>query len=334
MTDFNRIKKSLLAYTQTQNTRYIELYASLRYIREVETLISSKYKEQIFRCPVHLSIGQEAIAVGVSSLLNSQDKVISTHRSHAHYLAKGGDLFRMFAEILGSAKGCCGGRGGSMHLIDKSVGFYGSIPIVGSSVPISAGVALAEKMEQTGNIVASFVGDAALETGAFYETLNLASLKKLPLIIIIEDNGYSTYADKSMRIASERNTKKLIEGFGIHFSHTVGDDVEKVVSESKEAIERAKENQPSVLEFETFRLLEHCGPNNDDALGYRSSAEIESYKTRDPLYLARFTINNLVSDAIIEEIDTVIREYVSNVFAQAFEVRERELEEFLKATAL
>lgn len=334
MTDLERINEILVACIGKDKAREVDLYTSIRFIREVESLISLKYQEQIFRCPVHLSIGQEAIAVGISSLINVNDKVISTHRSHAHYLAKGGDLFRMFAEILGSTKGCCGGKGGSMHLVDKSVGFFGSIPIVGSSLPISAGLALAEKMEQTGNIVVSFVGDAALETGAFYETLNLTSLKELPLLIVIEDNGYSTYADKSMRISSKRSTRNLIEGFGLYFSHATGDDVYQVISTSKVAIDRARGNQPSVLEFETFRKLEHCGPNNDDALGYRSKKEIESYDIRDPIRLTKSVLDKSVSEATFEKIDKIVEDYVSNIFTVAFSEREREFEDFLQVTVL
>jgi pyruvate dehydrogenase E1 component alpha subunit len=170
------------------NNSRIQMFINLKFIRAVELLISEKYSEQIFRCPVHLSIGQEAIAVGVSLNLKLEDKTISTHRSHAHYLAKGGDLFMMFSELIGSPLGCCKGRGGSMHIFDKSVGFMGSIPIVGSSLPVAIGLALAEKQLESKNIVVAFIGDAALETGAFYESLNLAALKNLPLLIILEDN--------------------------------------------------------------------------------------------------------------------------------------------------
>jgi pyruvate dehydrogenase E1 component alpha subunit len=296
----------------------------------VETLISDKYKDQIFRCPVHLSIGQEAIAVGVTSLLRTDDKVISTHRSHAHYLAKGGDLFRMFCEILGSRKGCCGGRGGSMHLIDKSAGFFGSIPIVGSSLPISAGLALAEKLENTGNVVVAFIGDAALETGAFYETLNLAALKKLPLVIVIEDNGYSTYANKSARIPTERSTKQLFTSFGVPFTSSIGDDVREVVNASLDAIRQARDNQPSALEFQTFRLLEHCGPNRDDHLGYREHSEIAEYENRDPISIAREFLRESIPLSLLNRIDILVKDYVNQVFANALIQRNGEFESFLE----
>jgi TPP-dependent pyruvate/acetoin dehydrogenase alpha subunit len=176
----NFIKKDF----NLSNSR-IQMFVNMQLIRSVELLISKKYANQIFRCPVHLSIGQEAIAVGVSLNLKSEDKVVSTHRSHAHYVAKGGDLLMMLSELIGSPLGCCKGRGGSMHIFDKSVGFMASVPIVGSSLPIATGLALAEKQLKSKNVVVAFVGDAALETGAFYESLNLAALKNLPLLIII-----------------------------------------------------------------------------------------------------------------------------------------------------
>jgi pyruvate dehydrogenase E1 component alpha subunit len=156
---------------------------------------------------VHLSIGQEAIAVGVSINLKLEDKVVSTHRSHAHYIAKGGDLFSMLSELIGSPLGCCKGRGGSMHIFDKSVGFMASVPIVGSSLPIAVGIALAEKQLNSENIVVAYVGDAALETGAFYESLNLAELKNLPILIVLEDNGYSTYSNKEVRWPDNKNVR-------------------------------------------------------------------------------------------------------------------------------
>ena len=141
----NQGLKSLLEKDPKFNEPRIQMLAHLQLIRSIELLISEKYEEQIFRCPVHLSIGQEAVAVGVSMNLTVNDKVVSTHRSHAHYIAKGGDLFRMLSELIGSPLGCCKGRGGSMHIFDDSVGFMASIPIVGSSLPIAIGLALAEK---------------------------------------------------------------------------------------------------------------------------------------------------------------------------------------------
>jgi TPP-dependent pyruvate/acetoin dehydrogenase alpha subunit len=301
-------------------------YIQMSFIREVELLISRRYSEQIFRCPVHLSVGQEAIAVGVSWNLEDKDKAISTHRSHAHYLAKGGSLFNMFAELMGTSKGCCGGRGGSMHIFDDSVGFISSIPIVGSSIPISAGAALAEKFLNSGRVVVAYIGDASLETGAFFETLNIASLKKIPLLIVIEDNGYSTYANKSVRVSKNREVKTIVEGFGIPFFSGNGDSIDEVIELSKVAIDLTRSNQTVVLEFSTFRLLEHCGPNNDDSMGYRSREEIASYNDRDPLmYLVK-----KFDETQISSLNKIIVDYVESQYAKAREVRESEFIDFQK----
>ena len=151
-------------------------------IRMVEERIVDLYPEQEMRCPVHLSIGQEAAAVGVCSVLERDDWVFSGHRNHAHYLAKGGDLKQMLAEIYGKATGCCGGKGGSMHLTDLDAGFVGATPIVGSTVPIAVGAALTAQMRGDGRMVAVFFGDGAMETGVVHESLNFASLKRLPVL--------------------------------------------------------------------------------------------------------------------------------------------------------
>lgn len=294
-------------------------YTELRYIREVETLIASNYSKQQFRCPVHLSVGQEAVAVGVSSNLNLNDKVVSTHRSHAHYLAKGGSLFRMFAELMGSPSGCCGGRGGSMHLFDDEVGFMASIPIVGSSTPIASGLAYAEKRRGTGNVAVSFVGDAVLETGVFYETMNLVALKGLPLLMVIEDNGFSTYADKSVRVPRTREIEKLVQGIGLNFLSGNGDDVTEVAQISNIALREVRKNVPFVLQFETFRRYEHCGPNIDDSLGYRTKSELDSYTKRDPLEVVKRKAyeSDFSSIEELSLIDNLISEYVQGIYEEA-----------------
>ena len=308
-----------LLHLSNSNNVLLKSYTELRYIREVETLIATNYAKQQFRCPVHLSVGQEAVAVGVSSNLRLNDKVVSTHRSHAHYLAKGGSLFRMFAELMGSPNGCCGGRGGSMHLFDDEVGFMASIPIVGSSTPIASGIAYAEKMLGAGNIAISFVGDAVLETGVFYETMNLAAVKNLPLLIVIEDNGYSTFADKSARVPKTREIEKLIQGIGLNFLSGNGDDVTEVAQISNIAIREVRKNVPYVLQFETFRRYEHCGPNIDDSLGYRTDSELDSYAKRDPLEVLKQKVIASQCSSIDElgSIDSLISKYVDGIYEEA-----------------
>jgi len=294
----------------------LEMFVNLQLIRSTELLISRRYSDQIFRCPVHLSIGQEAVAVGISLNLGLEDKVVSTHRSHAHYLAKGGDIFRMLSELIGSPLGCCKGRGGSMHIFDKSVGFMSSIPIVGSSIPIATGLALAEKNLLTQNIVVAFVGDACLETGAFYESLNLAALKNLPLFIVLEDNGYSTFSNKEARWPKNKNVKASIEGMGVSYYSGIGDDTEVIYNQAKEIIREVKCNRPSLLHLDTFRRYEHCGPNIDDNMNYRSFDEINSYAERDPLKIIseRLVTSGFISEVQIKNLSVKIEHYVDSIY--------------------
>jgi TPP-dependent pyruvate/acetoin dehydrogenase alpha subunit len=296
----------------------IQMFVNLQLIRSVELLISDKYSDQIFRCPVHLSIGQEAIAVGVSLNLQLEDKVVSTHRSHAHYIAKGGDLVSMFSELIGSPLGCCKGRGGSMHLFDKSVGFMASVPIVGSSVPIATGLALAEKLLNSKNIVVAYVGDAALETGAFYESLNLAALKKLPILLILEDNGYSTYSNKEVRWPETKNVRATIEGMGINYESGSGDDVEEIYTQVTRITTDVRNNKPSLLHLNTFRRYEHCGPNLDDSMGYRKSDEIGSYGARDPLEILKnkMVISGVITEIPLEKLAKRINDYIEKIFVR------------------
>jgi TPP-dependent pyruvate/acetoin dehydrogenase alpha subunit len=294
----------------------IQMFVDMQLIRSVELLISKKYANQIFRCPVHLSIGQEAIAVGVSLNLKSEDKVVSTHRSHAHYVAKGGDLLMMLSELIGSPLGCCKGRGGSMHIFDKSVGFMASIPIVGSSLPIATGLALAEKQLKSKNVVVAFVGDAALETGAFYESLNLAALKNLPLLIIIEDNGFSTYSSKKVRWPENKNVQPTIEGMGVPYYSGSGDDVEAIYSQVGNIISEVRNNVPSLVHLNTFRRYEHCGPNLDDSMGYRKFEEINSYISRDPLEILKNKIidSGLISETLLKRLVNQIDYFTEEIF--------------------
>ena len=318
MTDMDAINDLVEKRESLVLTERLKLYAQMSFVREVEELIAEKYSEQIFRCPVHLSVGQEAIAIGVSSKLNVADKVMSTHRSHAHYLAKGGDLYAMFCELMGKDAGCCLGRGGSMHLIDKAQGFYGSIPIVGSSLPIAMGIALAEKQSKSNNVVVAFVGDAAVETGQFHESLNFISLMKLPILIVLENNGYSTYSPINDRQSKDRDLSATAKGFGIPYFSANGDEIESVLKLTKESLVLVRNSHPVLVEFSTFRRYEHCGPSFDDELGYRTESEIKTYFHRDPL--GKFT-EALISEPnfskISASIQSITRKYVVQVFDRA-----------------
>ena len=261
-----------------------KLQASMLRIRLVEESIANKYSEQKMRCPTHLSIGQEAIAVGVCSNLTNEDQVLSSHRAHAHYLAKGGCLNSMLAEIYGKVTGCSKGMGGSMHLIDKSVGFMGSTAIVGNTIPVAVGSALAMKIQEKKSISCICFGDGATEEGVFYESINFAVIHNLPVLFICENNLYSVYSGLEVRQPKGRKIFEMVRAFDIESSHGDGNNVQQV----SDYVELARDkilsgNGPQFLEFDTYRWREHCGPNYDNDIGYREEEEFLEWKKKDPL---------------------------------------------------
>ncbi|NGX63675.1 MAG: Acetoin:2,6-dichlorophenolindophenol oxidoreductase subunit alpha [Candidatus Anoxychlamydiales bacterium] len=266
-------------------TFYIDLYTQMLKIRLIEEHIANEYSKGYMRCPTHLSIGQEAIAVGVCNCLKDSDYVLSNHRAHAHYLAKGGSLKKMASEIMGKAAGCSSGRGGSMHLVDLEKGFLGSTPIVAGTIPIAVGVALASQMKNEDSITVVFLGEGATETGVFSESLNFAALKNLPIIFVCENNFYSVYSPIQVRQAKNRDRIKIAKAHGLYAKKEEnGNDVLKVYSSMQDSIEVMRENKtPVYLEFDTYRYREHCGPNVDDDLNYRPKKEYEYWLKNCPI---------------------------------------------------
>jgi TPP-dependent pyruvate/acetoin dehydrogenase alpha subunit len=261
-----------------------QLYYQMLRIRMVEEKIVELYPEQEMRCPIHIYIGQEAIATGVCANLSGNDYVLSNHRSHGHYLAKGGNLKAMMAELYGKVTGCSKGKGGSMHLVDLSAGFLGATPIVGSTIPIAVGVALGSVMRGEQCVTVVFFGDAAVETGAFHESLNFAALKKLPVVFICENNQYSVQSPLSVRQPEGREIFWLAKGANIDSFQDDGNDVTQVYALAEQAIHKARQGDgPTFLEFKTYRWREHCGPYYDYDLGYRTESEFQEWKRRCPI---------------------------------------------------
>ena len=259
-----------------------ELWREIIRIRMVEEAIANRYSEQKMRCPTHLSIGQEAVPAIVCRSLSVKDKMLSTHRAHAHYLAKGGSLNAMIAELHGKSTGCSGGFGGSMHLIDIAAGFMGSTAIVGNTIPVGVGYALAEKVRGQQGVVVVCVGDAATEEGAFYEAVNFAAVKQLPVLFLCENNSYSVYSDLSVRQPAGRKIADMVEAMGVPSQTGDGYDLAEVLHTSTAAIERIRHGDgPQFLEYQTFRWREHCGPNFDNDIGYRTIDEFNSWVERD-----------------------------------------------------
>jgi len=286
-------------------------------IRMVEEKIAELYSEQEMRCPVHLSIGQEAPAVGICLQLKKDDVVMSAHRAHAHYLAKGGDLNSMVAEMYGKVTGCAMGKGGSMHLVDLKAGFFAAVPIVGSTIPIAAGVAWGFKMKKKDNLVVVFLGDGATEEGVFSESLDFASLHSVPILFVCENNFYSVYSKLKVRQTENRDISKISESHGVRAYKENGNNINKVYNVAEKAIKYIKGNKkPALLEFETFRWLEHCGPNWDDDLGYREKGELEKWMEDCPIKKCESDI--LESGIINQKEISKIKKYINSEINDAF----------------
>jgi TPP-dependent pyruvate/acetoin dehydrogenase alpha subunit len=262
----------------------VRLYELMVRIRMVEEAIAAHYAKQQMRCPVHLSIGQEAAAAGVGLALRTDDLVMSGHRSHAHYLAKGGDLKAMIAEMHGRETGCCRGRGGSMHLVDRRAGFVGAVPIVGSTIPIAVGLAFAEHLKKSDRVAVAFFGEAATEEGVFHESANFASLHRLPVVFVCENNLYSVYSPMGVRQPAHREVFEQARGHGILAHQADGNEPLAVHGLMTSALEHARARRgPVFLELKTYRWREHCGPGFDNHIGYRTESEYLSWKKRDPI---------------------------------------------------
>jgi pyruvate dehydrogenase E1 component alpha subunit len=260
------------------------MYRQMLRIRRIEERIAEVYPEQEMRCPVHLCIGQEAVAAGVCAALKPDDYAMSAHRSHGHYLAKGGDLRGLVAELYGRSTGCSRGKGGSMHMIDLNCGFIGATPIVGSTIPIAVGAAFAARMRGEPRVVAVFFGDGATEEGVFHESLDFAALKKLPVVFVCENNRFSVYSPLTVRQSAGRELLGLARAHGLAADRADGNDVTEVVRLTETAVRRARNGEgPTLLEFDTYRFREHCGPAYDDHLGYRDSTEVADWTARDPV---------------------------------------------------
>lgn len=255
----------------------------MKFIRMVEEAIAEAYPLGEMRCPTHLSIGQEAAGSAFGIVSNMDDYVVSSHRAHAHYLGKGGDLYRMLAELHGKEDGCSGGKGGSMHLVDSTVGFMGSTAIVGNTIPVGVGLALAIQLRKTDQISAVFFGDGAVEEGVFYESINFAAIRKLPVLFLCENNLYSVYSPLSVRQPSGRSIQKMVAAMGVP-GEPLREDPISIYEGIEKAVDHVRtRRQPFFVEIPAYRWREHCGPNEDDSLGYRTEQEISERKEKDPL---------------------------------------------------
>jgi len=264
----------------------IRLYRAMLRIRLCEESFVQPILDKRIRCPVHLCSGQEAAAVGVCAALGRRDYVFGNHRSHGHYLAKGGNMKALVAELYGKTGGCSRGRGGSMHVIDPDCGFLGSAPIVAGTISLAVGAALACKIRRDWRVTVAFFGDGATDEGVFYESLNLAALHRLPVIFVCENNLYSTHLP-IRECRAEMNIAKTPASLGISSWRVDGNDAVAVYQKARAAVSLCRRGKgPVFIECLTYRLRGHVGPD-DNVQGLHSDirpkSEIARWRKRDPL---------------------------------------------------
>lgn len=297
----------------------VELYRIMALIRNVQIKIEDLYHLDEMKTPVHLSIGQEAIAAGVCYALGKDDYVFSNHRGHAHYLAKGGDLKRMIAELYCRETGCAHGYGGSMHLVDTSVGVMGNSSIVGGGIPIATGAALSAKLKGDGRVVVAFFGDGAAEEGVLYESINFALLKRLPILYACENNFYAVCSPISNRQCNNHIYHKF-QGMGIPCYQIDGTDVVAVYNQAKEIVRNLRNQQgPVFVEYRAYRWRGHAGAGADTNLGYRPEEELNEWVKIDPLevYKRELIKGGFANDQIIADINMQVGELIEKAFAFA-----------------
>ena len=264
----------------TLRQMYVTMLKMRRFEEKVAELLLG---EPEIRCPVHLYTGQEAVAAGVCANLHNDDYVFSTHRSHGHYIAKGGDLNALMAELFGKVGGCSGGRGGSMHLAAPEIGFPGSSAIVAGTIPLAVGAALASKIRKKDTVSVVFFGEGAVNEGVWYESLNFAALKKLPVIFVCENNLYVTHMPIDACLSGTDIHRKA-QAFGMPGVRLDGNNVVEVYQAAGKAIQEARQGKgPMLLECLTYRWRGHVGPHYDLEKGLRSEEELKRWMQRCPL---------------------------------------------------
>ncbi len=296
------------------------LFFSMLRIRRVQERIESLYLQDEMKTPVHLYIGQEAIAVGACEALNKDDYISSNHRGHGHYLAKGGSLNAMIAELHCKATGCSKGYGGSMHLIDASVGHLGSSSIVGGGIPIATGLGLAIQMKKTTQVSVVFFGDGAADEGVLYESINFAMLKKLPVIYIFENNQWSVCSHISSRQTGENVFLKGALPDDLFTAKIDGNDVIAVYETVLKAIERARSGfGPSFIQCDTYRVLGHAGCATQDVKGYRHESEIAEWRSKCPVssFKKALSEENIMTKGEFDSMEQLINTGIDDAFVFA-----------------
>ncbi len=290
---------------EVSREKLVEMYLKMLEIRHFEEKVFELYGQNLVPGTIHLYAGQEAVAVGVCSALRKDDYITSTHRGHGHCIAKGADLKRVMAEILGRKTGYCKGKGGSMHIADFSIGMLGATAVVGAGLPIATGAALSIKLRGTNQTVACFFGDGASNQGTFHESLNIAAIWQLPILYVCENNLYAMGTRQS-RVMLIKNIAERAVAYGIPGITVDGNDVLAVYKAAKNAVERAREGDgPTLLECKTYR---HKGHSRMDPAKYRPKEEVEEWLRKDPIkrFRSKLLESNVLSQAEADEIEQAV----------------------------
>jgi len=298
--------------------KLVEMYKKMFEIRCFEEKVFELYAQNLVPGTVHLYAGEEAVAVGVCSNLRKDDYITSTHRGHGHCIAKGAELKRIMAEILGKKTGYCKGKGGSMHIADFKVGMLGATAVVGAGLPIAVGAGLSIKLKGTDNVVACFFGDGASNQGTFHEAINMAAVWKLPVIFVCENNVYAMGTRQSTVMLVENIADRAI-AYGIPGVAVDGNNVLTVYEAAQKAVERARKGEgPTLIECKTYR---HKGHSRIDPAEYRSKEEVEEWLRKDPIkgFKEKLLQTNVLLEAEIQQIEKEVSAEIEEAVKFAIE---------------
>lgn len=288
----------------------MDLYRKMYLVRAAELLIQKHYPEDEMKTPMHMSMGEEALVVGVCHALKPADQVLGTYRSHGLYLAKTLETDRFFAEMYGKASGPSCGKAGSMHLFAPESGLICTSAIVGSHIPVAVGAAFANKVARNGRVVAAFFGDGAVDEGAFWESFNMACLQRLPVLFVCEDNGYAVHSPAADRHGYQ-NIAAVASQYECNVLASDSTDVHVIYELTRKALAAmAEDSRPCFLHLRYYRYLEHVGIHEDFSAGYRSCEEFEAWQLVDPLRLQRARLGAMVREEEIEDLETTIERQV------------------------
>jgi TPP-dependent pyruvate/acetoin dehydrogenase alpha subunit len=295
-------QQSFRASISAVGDELVQQYELMRVIRRFEETAHERFQTREVPGPLHLSIGQEAVAVGSCWHLRDDDAIVSTHRGHHHCLAKGARPDRLLAELLGRQDGYCRGRGGSMHVAIPEIGLLGTNGIVGGGIPIATGAAFGFQVQERPNVVVCFFGEGAAATGEFGQALNISALWTLPIVFVCENNQYVELGPQRYHVAGD--IWRRAEGYGMRGEHVDGNDVEATSAAMAEAIDRARRGEgPTLVEALTYRWFGHYA---GDKAAYREEEEVTEWRAKDPLVYTRGHIDETAADEADERAEAIV----------------------------